>query len=157
MEKYVRKPNTKCKICNKEIYKRPGDMQRNNGNAYCSQDCYGKSCRKENPCLVCGNLILARHNKKTCSRTCANKHRAGIKYKIGRPVKDKVVSLKALKLRLLKERGNKCERCLYNKIEILQIHHIDRNPKNNSLENLSLICPNCHFEEHYLDKSWLKN
>lgn len=144
-------------VCDKEIYKRPCDIQRNNGNTYCSQSCYGKSCRKETPCLVCGNLILARHNKKTCSRACANKHRAGIKYKIGRPTKDKVTSLKALKLRLLHERGNACERCGYSKIEILQIHHIDRNPQNNNLDNLSLICPNCHFEEHYLDKSWLRN
>jgi len=22
---------------------------------------------------------------------------------------------------------------------------------------LELICPNCHFEEHYLEKSWLKD
>ena len=99
-------------------------------------------------------MILAGLNKKTCSRSCANKHREGIKYKIGSP-RDKVKSQRAIKLRLLKERGEKCERCIYDKYEILQIHHKDRNRKNNNLENLQLICPNCHFEEHFLGKSWL--
>lgn len=117
--------------------------------------CYGIARRKEKPCVICGKLILSKFNKKTCSRTCSNKHRLGIKYKIGRP-KDKAKSQRLLKLRLIKERGKKCERCDYKKLEILQVHHKDRNRNNNDLENLALICPNCHYEEHFLEKSWLK-
>lgn len=75
----------------------------------------------------------------------------------GRRPKDKVKYLRGLKIRLLAERGKKCERCGYDKYEILQVHHIDRNTKNNDLKNLQLICPNCHYEEHFLEKSWLKN
>ncbi|MBI3573571.1 hypothetical protein HY090_00790 [Candidatus Kaiserbacteria bacterium] len=37
------------------------------------------------------------------------------------------------------------------------MHHKDRNRNNNSLGNLELICPNCHYEEHYLEKSWLND
>jgi hypothetical protein len=96
-------------------------------------------------------------NKKTCSRACANKYRTGIKYKLGRPSKSKVKSQQLLKLRLLKIRGEKCEKCDYSKYEILQVHHKDRNRNNNELNNLALICPNCHYEEHFLEKSWLKN
>jgi hypothetical protein len=59
-------------------------------------------------------------------------------------------------LRLLEERGNSCARCAYNKYEILQVHHKDRDRNNNKLDNLELICPNCHYEEHLLEKSWLK-
>ena len=66
-------------------------------------------------------------------------------------------SQRALKLRLLTARGRKCERCDYNKFEILQVHHKDKNRNNNELDNLALICPNCHYEEHFLEKSWLKN
>lgn len=109
------------------------------------------------PCSVCKKPILAGLNKKTCSRSCANTHRLGIKYKLGRPRKDKVASERALKIRLLENRGIVCERCGYNKKEILHVHHKDRNRNNNDLENLELICPNCHYEEHYLGKSWLKN
>jgi predicted nucleic acid-binding Zn ribbon protein len=118
-------------------------------------DCYGISCRKERPCIVCGKPILAGLNKKTCSRSCANIHRLGIKYKQNRP-RDKVKSYQRLKIRLLQKRGKVCERCGYEIFEILQLHHKDRNRLNNGFENLELICPNCHFEEHFLEKSWLR-
>lgn len=153
-ERYQRKPNTKCVICNKPIYRRPVDLQRSKGRAFCGMACYGISCRNETPCLICGKPILARFHKKTCSRSCANKHRAGIQYKIGRP-RDKVVSERALKIRLIENRGKKCERCGFDKIEILHVHHRDRNRKNCDLNNLELICPNCHYTEHYLEKSWI--
>jgi hypothetical protein len=99
--------------------------------------------------VVCGGLLLAGLNKKTCSRVCANKHRVGILYKINQP-KDKVLTLRRVKIKLLKTRGEKCERCDYNKGAVLQVHHKDRNRTNNGLRNLELICPNCHYEEHYL-------
>lgn len=148
-EQYKRNPNTKCIVCNKSIYRRPKEIQINDGRVFCSSTCFGISCRKENPCIICGTLILASANKKTCSRSCANKHRTGIKYKINRP-RDKVKSQQALKIRLLDKRGEKCERCAYNKYEILEVHHKNRNRSNNDIDNLELICPNCHAEEHYL-------
>lgn len=97
---------------------------------------------------------MSSKNAKTCSRACANKNRIGIKYKIGRP-RDKVVTERAQKIRLIAQRGTKCERCGYSKLEILHVHHKDRDRDNNDLSNLELICPNCHYEEHYLEKSWL--
>lgn len=147
-EQYQRKPNTTCCICGKPIYRRPLELQRKKEKVFCGMACYGLSCRKEKPCLVCGKLILAGQNKKTCSRGCANKHRAGIKYRLNRP-NDKVVSERALKARLIRERGRKCERCGFDKTEILQVHHKDRNRKNGRLDNLELICPNCHYTEHH--------
>lgn len=156
-EQYKRKPNTKCSVCGKEIYRRPSEIKANRGHVFCGLSCYGISLRKEIPCLVCGKLILAGFNKKTCSRACANKYRTGIKYKLGRPSKNKVKSQQLLKLRLLEKRGRKCERCDYDVYEILQIHHKDRDRNKNELENLALICPNCHCEEHFLKNSWLKN
>jgi hypothetical protein len=155
-EEYKRNPNTKCVICDKDIYRRPSQIENGDRQVYCSQTCFGISCRREIPCIVCGKMILAGANKKSCSRSCANKHRAGIKYNINRPG-DKVKHQQDLKIRLLKYRGRNCERCNYSKYEILQVHHKDRNRKNNDMNNLELICPNCHCEEHYLEKSWLKN
>lgn len=153
---YPRNPNTNCIVCNNPIYRRPSEITKSNGHVFCGLLCYGKFNRKEKPCIVCGTLMMTSLNKKTCSRACANKNRAGIQYKINRP-HDKVVDQRLLKLRLIKCRGAVCEICCYNKMEILQVHHQDRNHKNNDLKNLKLICPNCHFEEHYLEKSWLKN
>lgn len=154
-EQYTRHPNTRCTVCYTPVYRRPQQIKISKGRVFCGQACYGTSCRKEIPCLVCGTLILAGLHKKTCSRNCANTHRVGIKYKIGSP-KDKAKSQQSLKIRLLKSRGTNCERCDYSKTEILQVHHKDRDRSNNNLTNLELICPNCHYEEHYLEKSRLR-
>lgn len=156
-EQYKRNPNTKCVTCGKLIYKRPSEIARNRGNVFCSPMCYGKFNRKEHLCIICKKPILAGANKKTCSRSCSNKLRIGNKYKLLAPRKDVVKTYKLQKKRLIKLRGSVCERCGYNKTEILQVHHKDKNRNNNSLNNLELICPNCHFEEHYLKGEQLKS
>ncbi len=149
---YLRKPNTYCQFCKQGIYRRPVEMAA--GRVFCSQTCFGKSNRKESPCVVCGNPILASQNKKTCSRACSNINRSGITYKMGSP-RDKAKDMRAIKLHVIALRGPVCERCGYDKVEILHIHHKDRNHTNNESSNLELVCPNCHYEEHYLEKSWL--
>lgn len=53
-----------------------------------------------------------------------------------------------LKKHLIKERGHKCEICgneeWLGKPITLEIHHIDGDRTNNTLDNLQLLCPNCH-------------
>ena len=53
-----------------------------------------------------------------------------------------------LKKHLIKEKGHKCESCGNEEWMgfpiTLEIHHIDGDKSNNSLENLQLLCPNCH-------------
>ena len=146
-EKYKRNSNTTCSACNKPMYRRPVEIS--TGRVFCSMVCYGISNRKEHPCVVCGKLIMSSLNKKTCSRSCSNTYRSGIQYKIGRP-NDKAVLERSMKFKLFEERGKICERCGYAKYEILQVHHKNRNHADNKIENLELICPNCHCEEHYL-------
>ena len=146
-EEYKRKPNTQCSTCNKKIYRRPCQIEK--GRVFCNPACYGLANRNESPCVVCGKPIMAQFHKTSCSRGCANKHRAGIKYRLNSP-KSKVKTLRAIKLRLISKRGGKCEECMYNTVEILQVHHMDRNRENNDFSNLKLLCPNCHCEEHIL-------
>ena len=65
-----------------------------------------------------------------------------------------------LRQRLLKDglKNNLCELC---KIEEwldkpikLELHHIDGNKNNNSLDNIQLLCPNCHsFTDNYRGKN----
>jgi hypothetical protein len=48
-------------------------------------------------------------------------------------------------------RGIGCMNCGFSKWpSILQFHHIDRNRKNDSLENLMVLCPNCHSALHHV-------
>ena len=52
--------------------------------------------------------------------------------------------------------GNKCQRC--SSTRRLHLHHLDGNPSNYRLENLTLLCSLCHGNEHrkrpYL--KWIK-
>lgn len=57
----------------------------------------------------------------------------------------------AVKKRLLAERGYNCEICgcghMWNGMSLtLEMDHIDGNSKNNSVENLRILCPNCHSQ-----------
>ena len=152
MPEYKRKPNMACSICSKQVYRRPSQISRTQS-LFCSVACYGIHQRKEHPCVICQKPILAGANKKTCSRSCANKNRAGIKY-TGTARKDKVKYQRGLKVRLLEARGKRCERCGFPRYEILVVHHKVRDRSHNELSNLELLCPNCHATEHYLEGSW---
>lgn len=45
-----------------------------------------------------------------------------------------------------------CLRCGYNNKQVLEVHHKDRNRSNNSMENLEVLCANCHKLEHDIDR-----
>ena len=73
---------------------------------------------------------------------------------------DKMISSYKLKLKLLQEgiKDYECERCkrrfwLDEPIP-LELHHKDGNHFNNSLENLEILCPNCHaLTDNYRSKN----
>ena len=88
-------------------------------------------------------------------------------------VNGSTISIPKLRNRLLKEgiKEHRCERCKRTEWEgqpiPLQLHHINGNRSDNRLENLQMICPNCHSltdnycgrklkkvkEKHYSTKS----
>ena len=65
---------------------------------------------------------------------------------------NKYIQTSKLKNKLLKEglKENKCEICglttWMNKPIILQLHHINGDNSDNHLENLKILCPNCHLQ-----------
>lgn len=63
---------------------------------------------------------------------------------------------------LIKLRGQKCECCnnttWLNQPINLEIHHKDGDKSNNQLENLQLLCPNCHsYTDNYGSKNKKQN
>ncbi len=108
-------------------------------------------------CAYCGKVFYLIQSllsdRRFCSVECSHKAEFGTK---GRNCSKTHKSLAVL------EYGSSCERCgysglkgyyskrivnsVYDKVPIsIHVHHIDKNRKNNAIENLSILCPNCHI------------
>lgn len=133
----------KCNICDKEFSIIESRCKKAK---YCSQACYKKALSlkgtKQYFCSHCGKEFWSyRHTgRKYCSKKCTGKSY----HKIFNPSFTTV-----RKTMLIRGLIKICNRCGYDKEPlILGVHHRDRNRKNNTLENLEVLCPNCHSLEH---------
>ncbi len=147
-----RRPNCVCKVCSLPIYRRPAQIK--SGNVYCSSQCTGQDQQVKKVCKICQKDYVG--NKQTCSRTCANKARAGISYTKENAF-NKAYQGSILKEKVARLRGGICERCGESNYAILEIHHkIERHKGGaDAIKNLELLCPNCHAA-HHLGKSLYK-
>ena len=140
-----------CAACGTSIDRVASQAARNEKN-YCSTACSAVSRRKPvqlKICLWCGkDFNPSRVHKKTvafCSRSCARNHTGSEKRRI-----HGLTERKTAKKVLLEERGHRCERCGWDEVaEVIEVHHRDRNIRNNQRENLELLCPNCHSIDHF--------
>lgn len=89
-----------------------------------------------------------------------NPNRKGVSHEEGRiPVSaylgtNKFITAPKLRNKLIEEgfKKNKCERCgndtwMGEQIP-LELHHLNGNHYDNNLENLQILCPNCHMQVH---------
>ncbi len=116
------------------------------------QYCYKKECEKKNYTLYCANCgkKIARtecevqKNKSGffyCSKECGNKHKNKIRYSN----KNKIDEYKNYRLKAFHIYEHKCALCEWDEDErVLEVHHINENRKDNSIENLIILCPICH-------------
>ena len=149
-----------CSNCDKEINRRPSLIKKYK-NQFCSKECHHKfyDTRIEVYCFTCGKSILRRENeiKKSkdgnffCSKSCktsfTNTKRSlenHPNWKNGESSYRKIA---------LDNKTESCEKCGYDEyIEVLEVHHKDKNRKNNDISNLEILCPTCHKIEHFKDK-----
>lgn len=105
-------------------------------------------------CLNCGTE-LSKRQKKYCSQKCQQEYQ--YKEYIDRWKQGLETGLrgqygisKHLQRFLFEKYNSKCSKCGWSKSNPytdnipLEIEHIDGNYLNNSEENLTLLCPNCH-------------
>ncbi len=105
-------------------------------------------------CLNC-NKELTNRQKKYCCNQCQIEYQA--KQKIQSWLDGEFDGIsgeyglsKIIRTYLLEKNNYKCELCGWGEINPftntipLEIHHKDGNYKNNSKENLQVLCPNCH-------------
>lgn len=166
----MRNITKKCGYCNSEFQALLKEIKRGGGK-YCCKLCANKAIaakRKPLPsnciCTWCEkDFRIKEHRRKRsksglnfCSRNCKDEaQRIDNNIKEIQPSHYKDGS-SVYRDRALKYYGNKCRSCNYNKnINILQVHHIDGNRKNNRISNLEVLCPNCHITLHMeLSSNW---
>lgn len=107
----------------------------------------------EKTCPSCG--FTSRRAGKYCSQTCVAKVKRDEKIKLWLEgqhtgMRGKTSTAHWIKQYLINLNGEKCMRCEWSerntftgKIPI-ELSHIDGDFTNNKIENLELICPNCH-------------
>ena len=134
---------TKCEVC-ETIFTHISS--RANKAKYCGTKCYNKAQRDrgsvEYTCAHCAKKFngAPSHKRKYCSRGCVNKAKKS----------DWAPKFTTVRKQMLR-RGliNECQKCGFNSApHILGVHHKDRNRNNNKMDNLEVLCPNCHSLEH---------
>ena len=101
-------------------------------------------------CKVCGKETKWSHQKmnKYCSNTCSAEGK--ILESIERTKQGLVKDRDTLRRVLTRVKGYSCSCCgisEHNSLPItLQVDHINGLANDNSIENLRLICPNCHSQ-----------
>ena len=105
-------------------------------------------------CLFCKKPLTGRQTK-YCSNKCQSEKRyfdwlEEWKKDSSSAVRGEYQTSNYLKRYLLEKYDYKCSRCGWNKVNPysktlpLEVEHIDGNFLNNSEENLTILCPNCH-------------
>jgi hypothetical protein len=127
---------------------------------YCSSKCYNERKSRENSilteCFNCG-ISIKKSNaqvKKSltgnlyCSKSCATSKNNSLFKKWENSPKFRTGIRNYRERKLMSIDHPMCEVCKIDDIEVLEIHHKDKNRKNNKLENLRILCCNCHTKEH---------
>lgn len=146
-----------CKYCEQSFETRNSDINRGFGK-FCSIKCGLKFRYKSNQipnttCAYCDKLFYRpSSHKKGRSKSglyfCCRTHKDLAQRIGGLSVIQPRHYGSGYKSWARRELGNACVRCGYTEFPILEIHHIDRDRTNNKIENLELLCPNCHSIEH---------
>ena len=148
-----------CAWCKKDFWKPKRFIHRGRPD-FCSRDCGHKGQRDRVllHCAACGidfersksRLGNSKSGLFFCSRKCKDgAQRIGGIQAIQPDHYGTITSPKAYRRKALRSKAEVCERCGFKRVTaILIVHHKDRDRTNFDLNNLEVLCPNCHMEEH---------
>lgn len=155
-------PDTKCAICGKNFYAKPRHLKIGWGK-YCSNRCKYTAQRKGKivDCSNCGKKIYrgladfsdSKSGLFFCNKSChcswTNKN---LHLGVNHP--QWVSGENSYKQSFFRSftGEKKCMRCGIKDERVLIIHHKDKNRRNNAINNLELLCCNCHYLKHEYSK-----
>ena len=108
---------------------------------------------KDRSCRSCGVPLKERHKKIYCSNKCQMnfRHKMFMDKWLSGELKVITKNISGhIKRFLLEKYGKKCSLCGWNKKNPstgrvpIEVDHLDGNADNNYVENVRLLCPNCH-------------
>lgn len=153
-----------CTICGKQYYVSGWRLKRGSSN-FCSTECQNHKQyeRAKFTCFFCKKKFddspSRRNRRKFCSLECHNKfqsekeicqkERRRTRIKKARENGTAGKSGGAVRKLALEFKEHKCQICEYDEFKCcLDVHHIDRNPNNNDINNLAVLCVMCHRKVH---------
>ena len=149
LDLYLLNPNT-CSNCGSPL------EYKNRKNTYCSRSCSASQGNRgqnrhgtEKVIRECEYCHYSTTNPKYCSKVCCkNDIQSSVIRQIENGTYDPKTGTKILRDYIIQKRGYKCSSCnlsewLGQQIP-LDLDHIDGNSSDSSLENIRLLCKNCH-------------
>lgn len=149
-----------CEYCGNMVskdYVKPSWIKKGRAPKFCSKKC-SSNARKRREIVICAfcekefEIELSRKSKRTfvfCSRECKDKAqsiKSGSKFYEMRPKHYGKEDSTLYRKRALEFYGPFCKVCGYSIVNVLEVHHIDGNRRNNKMENLMVLCPTHHVE-----------
>jgi len=154
----VKTKQRECEVCH-TIFEAPlKEINRGNGR-FCSLSCSSSRKKDLQPnvqCAYCDKYFYKNPSKQQLSKSglffCCREHK-DLAQRIGgikeiQPPHYGEGYRSNYRLRAFNHLPNKCNRCELDDMRILVVHHIDRDRSNNNINNLEILCPNCHALEH---------
>lgn len=149
-----------CSVCGKNFYTKPFWIKKGFGK-YCSSACQYKGMRKgeDKACHICGKITYKKKRQLTgsksnlffCSRSCQTVWRNQLY--LGEDHANFKTGMHSYRSVLGRNKIPKvCRLCKTIDLRVLAVHHIDKNRKNNALQNLAWLCHNCHFLVHHYEE-----
>lgn len=151
----------KCDVCGKEFEREPRRVHeaiKNGWKQYCSDECRSKGKKIKCNCAYCGKELYKTHSEikrsKTgnvfCNKSCAasfnnSNYRTGNK---NPNWKGGTQGSKAHTRIAYRKYVHECAICGITEECVLEVHHIDENHENNEVDNLIILCSNCHSRVH---------
>lgn len=145
----------KCSKCQKEFWRIKKLLKRIKGNnVFCSNKCMQNRVKVK--CAYCKiefeKPVERLEGSKSGLYFCCREHKDlaqqvefGLKAIWPEHYKDG--SWGKYRNKALKEYEHKCSNCGNQDLRILDVHHIDHNRNNNAIDNLIILCRNCHWLE----------